>query len=366
MCPRHFRANVLALVLGVTCNRAAGVASANDKAPAPNRDSRIEALVCAGRPDCRLESLLDGGRSQQGAELYVAMVQMPSDDYGTMCTLRDAWVVSAVRDDVRSVHRIFQQCTVDTPPERPPFVEARPRGEFRYAWGLEPDQWSSAPTPALGGFDFTVDPLADVRNFWGRAYWDHTKFQGAVCGKGTSVDNCVEPSLTLPSLDLGYAFAAGGWRTTSLGDCSMRFGLVRVLLSPDALYVELPVSADATPLQVQIEMYRMGPPPADRFSWTLGVDGSLTLDDNGEGRKIATHAEKVDVSSSVRRFRLTNLWPSKHAPESMHMSYGADSPGIETRMGFLQPAKAACSAHGATLEVVPERPTSDPSEPLWH
>jgi hypothetical protein len=164
---------------------------------------------------------------------------------------------------------------------------------------------------------------------------------------------------------LGYAFAAGGWRTTSLGDCSMRFGPVRAVLSRDVLYVEVPASPEAVPLQVQIGMAPTGARPADVFSWTLGVDGSLALEVNGEARKSFGHAERVDVGSSVHRFRLTNLWPGKRAPDGVHMSYGADSAGIETRMGLLQPAKAACSAHEGTLEVVPERPTSDPSEPLW-
>jgi hypothetical protein len=290
---------------------------------------------------------------------------MPGEDSGTRCTVDDVWVVSAARDDIRPVHRVLQQCTGDGSPERPPFIEARTRGEFRYAWGLDPAQWDSAPTPALAGFDFTVDPLAVVRDFGGRAYWDYSRFQGVICRPGTGVDKCLEPSLILPSLDLGHAFAAGGWRSTSLGDCSMRFGPVRALLSRDVLYVEVPASPEALPLQVQVAMARTGPGPADVFSWTLGVDGSLALEVNGEGRRSFGQAEKVDVGSSMHRFRLTNLWPSKRAPDSVHMSYGADSPGIETRIGFLQPAKAACSAHGATLEVEPERPTSDPSEPLW-
>src|ERR1700689_1868117 len=100
MRPRGFTAYLLAIVFGVTCNRTAGVASASAKPAAPNRDSRIEAVVCVGRPHCHLESLLDGGKSQQGADLYVAMVRMPGEDHGTICTHRDAWVVAAEREDV--------------------------------------------------------------------------------------------------------------------------------------------------------------------------------------------------------------------------------------------------------------------------
>ncbi len=367
MRPRNLTAHVLAILACVTCHRAGGVALAKDNAPAPNRDTRIEAVVCAGRPACQLESVVDGGKSHLGAELYVAMVHLPGETPGARCTSHDAWLVSEEGHEMRAVHRIQQLCLFDRPPDpppTPPTIEARVRGEVRFALLQPPDKNDIFPAPALTGLDFTVDPLEVVRDFTGSAYWDHTRFQGGKCRQGSTVDTCVEPSLTLPSIDVGAAFAAGDWRTTGLGDCSMRFGPVRALLSRDQLYVEVPVAPEPTPLPLQIEFTLIGGLPTDMFFWTLGMDGTLALEVNGKRRKTSAHAEKVDAGSSVRRFMLTSFWPTNRSVETLYMSYGADSSGTGTRVGLLQPRKAACTAHAGVLEVERQPPSPDPFQEL--
>jgi hypothetical protein len=76
------------------------------------------------------------------------------------------------------------------------------------------------------------------------------------------------------------------------------------------------------------------------------------LEVNGKRRTTSTHAEKVDVDASVRRFKLTNFGPTDRSVVTMHMSYGAESEGTETKVGALQPEEAACTARAAVLEVV--------------
>src|SRR5271154_461051 len=80
-------------------------ASARDAAPAPSRESRIEAALCAGRHDCKIEKVVDGGKSHQGAELYVAMARVAAERAGTLDITHDVWLVSELGQEVRAVHR---------------------------------------------------------------------------------------------------------------------------------------------------------------------------------------------------------------------------------------------------------------------
>src|SRR5271155_2938829 len=112
MGPFRSAGSIFASLALATCNRMHPVASAKDEASAPIRElreSRIEALVCAGRPDCHLESVVDGGKSGQG--LFVAMVRVPlKDGWTAPCTSHDLWLGTAIGKDVSVVRRLVQPC----------------------------------------------------------------------------------------------------------------------------------------------------------------------------------------------------------------------------------------------------------------
>ncbi len=364
MRPRALGAYLAAILGWATCSRPDAVASAggrdaavssNDAAPDPSRESRIEAAVCAGRHDCKLVELVNGGKSHQGADLYVAMARVPDDSSATHCLSHDVWLVSAVGQDTRAVHRLEQECTnIDASPS----LEVVTPGEVRLV--LE----RASEGIEARGFHFALDPLSLTRLYAGPEYWDFANFRGAVCDEGT-VDVCAKPSLTLPSVDLGDAFEAGGWRTTSLGECSMHFGPVRALVSRDVLYIEVALGADPSGTPLKIELDRPGG-PSDMEFWTIGMDGTRSLTIEGKRRPVSSqHVETVDSGSSVRRFMLTNFWSVRGLEvATMHISYGAHTSGTYGSVHGTLPSEATCTPHAGVLEVVHTPPNPDPLSTL--
>lgn len=351
----------LAAILGcATCSRPDAVASAggrdaavssNDAAPDPSRESRIAAAVCAGRHDCKIEEVVNGGKSRQGADLYVAMARVPDDSYSSHDLSHDVWLVSAVGQDVRAVHRLKQylaegsslSLAVVAPGEVS--LAVKPLGEFD----------SSPPY----GFHFALDPLEQTLSYVGDLYWDSVNFRGSRCDEGPRFA-CRKASLTLPNVDVGEAFEAGGWRTTSLGECSMHFGPVRALVSRKVLYVEvaLGVEPPGTPLQIELDL--TGGLPNEMYIWTLGMDGTLSLMTlDGKRRPLSSeHVEIVNSGSSIRRFMLTNFW---NGVESMHITYGAETSGtFGAAVQDVYPTEGTCTPRAGVLEVVHAPPNPDP------
>jgi hypothetical protein len=355
-------------ILGcATCSRpdavasAAGpdtAASAKGAAPAPSRESRIEAAVCGGRHDCQIEKVVNGGKSQQGADLYVAMARVPAALSGTLDIMHDVWLVSVVGQEARAVHRLDRSYGEKDVPA----IEIVAPREARLAHeGSLLSGW-----PPFGVY-FALDPLERIRSYSGSEYWDPINFRGATCDEGTH-DPCKKPSLTLPSVDVGDAFEAGGWRTTSLGECSMHFGPVRALVSREVLYVEVALGAEPSGTPLQIELDLTGGLPSDMDIWTLGMDRTLSLITvDGKRRPLSSqHVEMVDSGSSVRRFMLTNVWPARYRQhvETMHISFGADTSGTYGAVHEVSPTEATCTPHAGVLKVVHTPPNVDPSQPL--
>jgi hypothetical protein len=332
----------------------AAVASARDDAPDRSLELRIAAAVCAGRHDCQIEKIVSGGKSHLGADLYVAMARVPRD-LPWVCPSHDVWLVSAVGQDTRAVHRIEQYCTHLY---SSPSLEVVAPGEVRLVL-----EGASEGTEARG-FHFALDPLKLTRLDAGLEYWDFANFRGAVCHEGT-VDACARPSLTLPSVDVGNAFAAGGWRTTSLGECSMHFGPVRALVSRGVFYIEVALGAEPSGTPLQIELDRPGG-PSDMEFWTVGMDGTLSLTVEGKRRPVSSeHVETVDSGSFVRRFMLTNFWSVRDREvATMHITYGAHTSGSGGFVHETLPSEATCTPDAGVLEVVHAPPNPDPFEPL--
>jgi hypothetical protein len=211
------------------------------------------------------------------------------------------------------------------------------------------------------GWDFALDPPDVIREFYSRLFWDYRDFKGGMC-PNDAIKSCSDISLTLPSLDIGDAFAAGEWRTTSLGECSMRFGPVRALLSRDVLYVEVEDSG-ASPAPLLIDMALRDGFPQDMQTWTLGMDGKLAWQVNGQSRKTSAHVEIASApGSSVRRFMLTGVWPKGLG--EMHMSYGTQASGAGGVVQKIDPSRTTCEPRGGVLQVVDHPPDADPSNAI--
>jgi hypothetical protein len=372
MLPLRPKVLVVLSLAFVACNRTHPAVSAKDEASAPSRESggsgasressesresRIEAVVCAGRTDCHLENVVDGGKSRQGASLFAAMVRVPKSFVvvAGSCPSSDLWLVSVLGEDVSVVRRLAQPCVGEGLKAS---IRVLAPGELRLEIPEAPGEHWEAHDQSEA-WDFTLDPPDLIREFFGDRFWDYREFKGGKCPKN-AVDACENPSLTLPSLDTGDAFAAGEWRTTSLGECSMHFGPVRALVSRGVLYVEVEDSG-ASPLPLLVNVVLPDGLPQDMQTWTLRMDGTLAWQVNGKNRSpTSAHVETAAAAgSSVRRFMLTGVWPKALA--ETHMSYGAQQSGTYGVVHNIDPARTTCEPHEGVLKVVNRPPDADPS-----
>jgi len=325
----------------------------------PCRDSRIEAVVCSGRPGCHLEDVVAGGKSREGADLFVAMVTLQeTTKLNEPCTPHDVWLITAAGSDMKASHRLVQTCT-KTPvqsirslgPRQVRFVkseEAKPPN-------VEPSSWFSA----TWGKDYALDPPELTGSFWEKTYWDYRDFEGATCDH-VADDRCVAPALTLPMVDTGDDFEAGGWRTTSLGDCSMRLGRVYALLSRRALYIDVHEWMAPTD-QIRIHLSPPEALPSEMVVWSLGMDGSLTRQ-AGSGKPAAAGHVEMSSEPSVRRFRLTDVWNG--SVRYGHITYHDRSSGELGEVRKIEPSDAVCIPERGALRVTRKHRDFPPSEEI--
>ncbi len=314
---------------------------AEPKPLTPSEASRFEALLCGGRDDCKLDQVIDGGKSRDGAELFVAMVRMPQVSYPGFnpCTSHNVWLLSAVDQKLSVVHRLAQTCLY--PPDEARIEPIGP-GEVRYTTTTRADK---AVEPQLGakrvwGWDYQLDPMQVERTFNGDEVWDYGAFKGFLCS-GSVMDPCRILAVMLPSVEVypPADFATSTWRTTSLGACAMHFGPVRALLSHEVLYIEVEDASASRPRSMQIELD--GPPgfPDYMPTWTLGMDGSLKVTGIGPSQPDReptppAHVDMEVVSPSVRRFKLTHVWIHMWTM-GIRMTYGDHRSTVETPSGEI-------------------------------
>ena len=151
--------------------------------------------------------------------------------------------------------------------------------------------------------------------------WSRPRFRGQVCAAGVCVPG-------LPDVGLGGDFAAGGWKTTTLGECSMLVdgepgetsqgftsggkatAAMRLVLSGETLYVEVTDDAFVTEGKVVDTLdigswftYAMpAAQPGYQRHRRLRMDGRL-VDDAGRSRKV-----DAGIGPGMRRFALPAEW----------------------------------------------------------
>jgi|HubBroStandDraft_1064217.scaffolds.fasta_scaffold63258_2 hypothetical protein len=333
------------------CGHARPLAFAEGGSATPSHDARIEAAVCAGRPQCHLETAIDAGDSPSGRKgLFVAVVRVPSS-VEPPCDSYDVWSGAFEGLSAMPLQRLVHGCWNG----KPELAVLAP-GEVRLnsGEGVALDTGARARTWP-GGRDYVLDPPQFIRRFSHSEMWDYRAFEGASCNDDYP---CPASVPTLPWVDIAGAFTTGDWRATRLGACSMRIAAnARAVISGGALYIEV---TDALPsAQVLIELVHIGGAPDDMVELHLAMDGQLSGGIVGTAPQVIGGHVELASTGDTRRFRVTGIWSS--GDHSVRLSYGSGklSPAFDPAdhqyhfgsVRRVDPSEAVCVPHDGALEV---------------
>jgi hypothetical protein len=286
--------------------------------------------------------MVDAGEPKDGASLVVAMVSLPKGD----CISRDVWLASDNGTDVKAERRLTEECLPSTFGVS---LKALDHGEVRYSVGLS--EVPGVTTFEAGrGLDFAFDPPSIIRRIQDDSIWDLREFSGQRCAGRLYSTGCGIPALTLPLVDVGDEFSSGGWRTTKLGQCSMRMRQVSALMTKDALYIE--VRGEPLPKEGSVDIRLDAREYETR--WTLGLNGTLIREDPWSKKRWG-HVEVAAESPSVRRFRITRaIYPSERELRIMYR-YDYSASHFPPDYGIIRtidPSEAVCAPSGGSLQVI--------------
>jgi hypothetical protein len=354
----------------------------------------IAAAACAARASCQLESQREELRAGDGSRSIVALVSLRSAeanphppqrgnwlyfgrDRGDLaCVPRELWLLRSNAQAIERVQLLTADCTRDIHDQPPGVVDLAP-GRVRYV---------PEPSDGADSLDFTLDPPAlalETHVSEGATFtWMWPRFRGQVCAGGACVP-------ALPDVELNEDFAHGGWKTSSLGACSMlvdgapgetsqgfRSGkptaAMRLLISDWTLYVEVTDDVFITEGTVvdtlDIGSWSMHAKPGEGpRHLRLRMDGRLT-DFAGESRRV-----DVVTGLGMRRFalpggRVKNLgeWEVTYEDtDDGHTIAGKLSTGPHEMPPPVFWAPGACVVEGPSLQVV-QAQTKDPGAALAH
>jgi hypothetical protein len=350
-----------------------------------------------GRPGCAIETQTGLDKPEPGLEHLVATIRF-AHNAARECLPRETWYAATDSSGrpPRALQLLVKSCVPDS--AETPHIEHGEPTRIRYVQPAAPSAtwyWGAA-----AGYDLDLDPPTLVRvegsvSSDETAYWDWHFFAGWTCGPATD-GSCSDPSLALPSVDLASdPFTASGWKTTSLGECALRFGAepggppagpaspipgtsatVRALVSQGTLYVEIHddrffTNATAND-RLDIELAAWEALPDEIASWHLSMNGMLT-------GKTATgiplsggRAEMAQAGPTVRRFRLTGIWNDQY--QQARLTYDDTDDGVTVHpfvsapvFGAIHPVQekdAVCATSGDLLRVIRPQLPKDPARPL--
>jgi len=351
----------------------------------------VEAIVCAARPECRLDSKLEQNPTADGTREVVVLVSLgkarphpgplwivnwrdvPQQRGDSACFPWELWLTRSKGASVERGQLLISDCTSDIHGQAPRVVDLG-GGRIRYA-----------PEPSSDGYsiDLALDPPSLQREtlvYPGRELTlDWESFRGQACYRGTCT-----PALPEVSLGDDGIFARGGWKSTALGDCSMlvdgapapggmSHGVVldgeataafRLLLSDETLYVEVTddhfVTEGAVVDTLDLGRWRREAKPDERARHErLRMDGQLS---DWLGKVIIVD---MSVTPTSRRFALpaTAQWI---LDEEWEATYEDTDDGrtlaarLSTGPHEMPPpvfsAPGACAVEGGELRPVRTRP----------
>jgi len=287
------------------------------RSPSPP-DPALQALLCGARPLCTLLSQLPAGKDPRtGRDRLIASVRIGEQaaDRDDDCKPHEAWLV------LRAPFEAAQLLVSDCSRENPWPVEVK-IGENTATIGLGgtevPSNWVGMETvvaelapPRLARKEWSYffrlegchdeDGWREANGFSGEISWRRPAARGEQADAGCTLTRAFVP---IPVVPLPADFEGGGWKTTSLGDCSTRidgtnargrgYGIsgaahgapdaaMNVVLSDTgALYLELTDDhAGASPGGDQVQIFRSpetddntrtpGTPLPKPAQWTLDV-----------------------------------------------------------------------------------------------
>ncbi len=163
----------------------------------------------------------------------------------------------------------------------------------------------------------------------------------------------------IPVVTLPAAYSGGAWSKTSIGACSLQFGL-RAVASNDALYVQLSDDADFEESVVHVVFAetkgKQGQPPRE-LAWKIAeptgkatrVEGNVDLDVK---RAVNQHKDTKQVMLRIGRIAGFDRVTLVHDNGVQIWSSSCDAQAHETLGSFADTGRH-CAAKNGSLEPVP-------------
>jgi hypothetical protein len=326
------------LALGAAC-RVGQAQPPAARAEAGACPDELVAHVCDNRAGCELESRTEPVRTPHGEKvmaLALRLAPQPTDgqtahgvgdtwpDGGAVtCSPREVWLVWP--SSARPRRQIFGDC-VDS--EWPGSLSVLGPNRIRYSHPVM--AYGVGPIPRDYQIDFSLDPVQQERFSDGLMEWDWESLSGGEIDPGASP----YLALFLPRVDSIAGFDDGGWKTTSLGECSLRMGrdekralikdadaTVRALTIDMDLFLEVEDPAIGSPYFPirEIQLYGWFNPESNLL-FELDMNGNLTRVPRPGEQAQRSRVEMVSPTPTLRRFRLRHLFADKDV--RVRISYG--------------------------------------------
>ncbi len=316
----------------------------------------LEAALCDGRADCKLQQSLGGITTKTGARHEVWRTTFaeagPADD--TDCTYEEYWLVARDPEQRLLDHRSFAKgCEAKSPPSAwcglPPRAKVRVRGTTvesdweahalrcmsvfhstgRYAASLE----TFAPLREESTYFRMVSPHEETKQNWDfRALRGSTRFStwGSSCKP-----LAIGPRHNIPSATVPQSFIDEGWRTLDIKQCSTKidrgFGFalggskanvaLQLLLARDgSLFIDLAPATSAAELPKTAELHVCAASFAgDSYAYchdpnpvsctNLRLDGTVIAGDFSVERAPQRPRFKVELPTDTRAVTVVYVEP---------------------------------------------------------
>ena len=216
---------------------AASVTASAEAARSPSTpDPVLRALICGGRPECALLSQVSAGKdARTGRDRLIASLRIgaPAADRDDDCKPHEAWLV--LEAPFEAAQLLVSDCSRENP--WPIEVKVKDDTASINLGGTEvPSNWVGAQTvvteltqPRITRKEWNYwfrnegchdeNGWREANGFASEISWRRPAARGELADAGCTLPRAFVP---IPVAPLPADFEAGGWKTTSLGDCSTR------------------------------------------------------------------------------------------------------------------------------------------------
>jgi hypothetical protein len=341
----------------------------------------IEGAACMSRGNCVFEDMVHTGAASDGDQLVVATVRLAPEPGKPSCDPRETWLLRSGPSGIRRVQLIASHCTSQSM-ARPEVTFIRPN-TVRY---VASDEGRKGATKFVADtLDIALEPFQLLRKevrAWSTdtyeacnghdGYWDWVAFRGEDSLFGTRGSRCApSTSQDIPHVELAdeEAFLKSGWRTTSLGDCSMRAG------GQSASLRVLSVGNESLFIEVTDDHFVPSGAVADRLvlRWPSDTEGPKTMHVGVTG-----HADwpfdvlMATADATTRRYRIKMYKPQIRITyedsddgKTIRESVSSASEGGLSTVSWVNADSAVCTERHGSLQVDRKVVVRSPTEPLY-